>query len=348
MLLNRQMSVRPYPHYEINFLDVGDADCIVIRYTPDVNTAQKVAVIDAGNVSDSEMIKEFLKFHCQTDCVDLAVCTHPDGDHKGGFFDLLEDPQIIFREFWLKDPFKYVNDRDFARMKRTDNKIDACRCAYNHPSICSKNMIDLILSKRNKDGTVCKCYNACPGRVHEILSIKVIGPLESYYAEAALGIVQGYAELKAEPDTEKYDELCEISEEDAKSVIDEEHDSSYTNQGSLILYFKPTSDFSVLLPGDASDTSLQLVYNANQDIAGSVLKVPHHGSKHNLTSALIDDIRPMASIISAAGTKKHPNSAVVRYLSKYGNVYSTHKSGRLYYSDQPPMSLATPLKKKSV
>ena len=344
--MSNYCNLRPYPHYEIHFLDVGDADCIIIRYTPNAYTPEKIAVIDAGNVSDSEKIKEFLKSHCHTNCIDLAVCTHPDGDHKGGFFGLLEDPQIIIREFWLKDPLLYVSDSDFARMRRTDNKIAACRRVYNHPSTNSKNLIDLILSKHNKDGSTCEGRNVCPGKEHEILPIKVIGPIESYYAEAAKGIVQNFAELKVESDTEKYDELCEVSEEDARSVIDEEHDPSSTNQGSLILYFKPTSDFKVLMPGDASDTSLHLVYDTNRYIAGSVLKVPHHGSKHNLTTSLIDALRPVASIISAAGTVKHPSSAVVRYLSKYGNVYSTHKSGTLYYSDLPPTSPATPLKKR--
>lgn len=339
---------RSFPWFEIHFLDVGDADCIVIWYKKDYASEASVALIDAGNVSNAVEIKKFLKDRFDTLCIDLAVCTHPDSDHKGGFFELLEDEDVVIREFWLKDPLRYVNDSDFARMRRLDSKIDACRYAYNHPSISSKNLIDLISSKRNKDGTACECYNVSPGDEHDFIPIKVLGPLEDYYRRVAIEIVGEFTEVKCELDTSKYDELEEVAEESAKSVIDTVKDESPTNKGSLILCFQPKPSMRILLAGDAAASSLRLVYEANKEILSEcILKVPHHGSKHNLNSSLIDDLKPSQSIISAAGTKKHPSSAIVRYLSKYGNVYSTHKSGRLYYTDLPSKSPATPLKKKN-
>ena len=78
----------------------------------------------------------------------------------------------------------------------------------------------------------------------------------------------------------------------------------------------------------------------------TILKVPHHGSKHNMTTEIIEFIEPRMSIISAKGTKKHPNSGIVFWLSKYGNVYSTHKSGSLRYPKRPEQSSASPLKEK--
>ena len=53
-----------------------------------------------------------------------------------------------------------------------------------------------------------------------------------------------------------------------------------------------------------------------------------------------------ASIICACGNEKHPNSSLVYYLSKYGNVYSTHKTPRLFYTSDKVIKPATPLKKK--
>lgn len=341
-----EISNRSFPQYEIRFLDVGDADCIIIRYKRDSVSPEAVAVVDAGNVSDGGKVKSFLRDHCKTNCIDLAVCTHPDGDHKGGFFGLLKDDDIIIREFWLKDIARYVSDEEFTRMKKMENKLAACRCAYNHPSDDSVNLIDLIIKKKNKDGSNCDGIDVRPGSQHKYIPISVRGPDDGYYQKVALEIIQKVAEIKSEPDTEKYDEKFEVSEEDAKSIIDGAHDESPTNKGSLVLYFAPTPKFKVLLAGDASETSLGMVVKSNKDIVNCVLKVPHHGSKHNLNSALIDELRPSASIISAAGTKEHPHAAVVRYLSRYGNVYSTHKSGDLWYRDQPPVIGATPLKEK--
>ena len=344
---NSQKNGFEFPRYEIRFLDVGDADCIVIMYQKDKVTGRKIVLVDSGNVSDSAKIKQFLKKEFNTTVIDLAICSHPDRDHKGGFFGLLEDSNITVREFWWKNPYKYISDEDFSRMKKTSSKRDACECVYNHPTDSSKNLFHLARSKINPDGSECRCFSVKCGCGHNEIPLWVIGPTEEYFVEAAKGIVQEFAELKVDPDTAKYDENDEVSEEDAKSVIDVEPEKSYTNMGSLVLLFEPRTNIRFLLTGDASSASLRDIYDSRKgDIAGCVLKVPHHGSKHNLNSAIIDDLNPSASIISAVGSQKHPNVAIVRYLSKYGNVYSTHKSGDLFYTSWPHDKSAEPLKRK--
>lgn len=40
-----------------------------------------------------------------------------------------------------------------------------------------------------------------------------------------------------------------------------------------------------------------------QNIPGSTLKVPHHGSKHNLTTEVINMLKPSSAVISAKGSK---------------------------------------------
>lgn len=341
--------VQCYPQYEIHFLDVGDADCIAIRYQKDALSRSYVALVDAGNVSDAPMIKRFFAQQFRTCYIDLAVCTHPDSDHKGGFFGLLEDSDVSIREFWLKAPVQYITDAEFSKMWRRDSIQDACNRVYNHPTDPSKNLIELATSKKNKDGSLCRCCNVKIGASFGGIPLVVVGPEEKYYHEAAVGMVANFAELTCEPDTEEYDERDEVSEEKARSVIDEELDDSYTNMGSLILYFNPVPDMRMLLAGDASSASLRAVYDANENkLANCILKVPHHGSRHNLNTALIDDLKPAASIISAAGTKKHPNAAIVRYLSNYGDVYSTHKSHGLVYSNCLKTEPAMPLRKKQV
>lgn len=340
---------RSFPWYEIHFLDVGDADCIAIWYKKDAVSDASVALIDAGNVSDGGTIKKFLKDRFGTLCIDLAVCTHPDSDHKGGFFELLEDEDVVIREFWWKNPAGYISEDDFKRIKRYDRMVETCERVYNHPADSSRNMLNLARNKVNKDNTPCNGHDVHLGDVHDFIPIKVLGPIEDYYRQVAIEIVSEFTEVKCDLDPSKYDELEEVTEESAKSVIDTVIDESPTNKGSLILCFQPKPSMRILLAGDAAASSLRLAYEANKVLLSEcILKVPHHGSKHNLNSSLIDDLKPSQSIISAVGTRKHPNSAIVRYLSKYGNVYSTHKSGRLYYTDRPSQSPAIPLKKKSI
>ena len=329
-----------YPEYEVHFLGVGDADAIIIYYKENANSPSYIALIDAGNVSDYKTIKDFLWSRWRTRTIDLAVCTHPDKDHKGGFFGLLADKDMTIYEFWCKDPYQSITDEDFAKMKLKSSKLDACRKIYNHPDNSNENLIDLVIKKCKKS------LDVAPGYTYPNIPLYVIGPSKNLYHEAALGIVQEFAELVDEPNLKRYDEKAEVDEDSAKSIINEVDDCSYTNIGSLVLLFKPTDKFKLLLTGDASCSSLREILDRNPSIKGSILKVPHHGSRRNLNTDLIDDLSPTAAVICADGNEKHPNNSIVYYLSKYGNVYSTHKSPGLYYTSQPHTGCATPLKSK--
>lgn len=103
------------------------------------------------------------------------------------------------------------------------------------------------------------------------------------------------------------------------------------------------------MAGDACAKSLHdVVYNLGDEVKNCILKVPHHGSKHNLTTDVIDLLAPTSATISCKGSKKHPNSGVVYWLSKYCDVYSTAKSGTLTYQSMPVKYPAEPLKRKQI
>lgn len=328
--------------YRVHFLDVKDADAIIIAYKSNA-LAKKwfLALVDAGNVSDSQKIKNFLNRIYETSVIDLAICTHPDSDHKGGFFGLLEDDDVVIKEFWFKDLCKAIDENEFTRMKRKDSKLEACRKAYNHPSNSSKNIIDLAHRKCEK------VYHVEQGWKHDTIPLTVLGPSNEYFKEAAIGIVQNYAELTITPDLKPYDENAEITEDSARSVINEENEESYTNMASIVLLFKPNEHFKILLTGDASCSSLIDIHKTfAEETMGCILKVPHHGSRRNMNTDLIDSLCPTCAIISAAGNEKHPNNNLVYYLSKYCNVYSTHKSGELLYNSNNQGNKANPLRKK--
>ena len=107
-------------------------------------------------MGDTDVIKGFLRQQFKTSCIDLAVCTHPDSDHKGGFYGLLEDKGIIIRKFWLKAPELYISSDEFVRLRVPGKMQDACRLAYNHPTDPSKNLIEMATTKQNSDGTKSK------------------------------------------------------------------------------------------------------------------------------------------------------------------------------------------------
>lgn len=83
--------------YEYEVLKVGDADAILIRHY--IGNEQFIILIDAGNAGDASIIKKHLNDYYGSYYIDLAICTHPDSDHKDGFFDLLQDDEIAIETF---------------------------------------------------------------------------------------------------------------------------------------------------------------------------------------------------------------------------------------------------------
>ena len=310
--------------YEFHILDVDDADALVINYKANDLDRWWTAVVDAGNVNDNEKIKLQIR-HVDNGhfFIDYAFCTHPDKDHKGGFFNLLTDETVTISNFCLLRPDDAVRN-DLRRLNYDETELlNGAKSLYNHPNDGSVNLIDYI-------GQYSNWYNLTLGQDVVGMPIKLVGPHSDFFTNAVFEMVDGFAELNDENPFENYAEDELPTEDEAKSVMDEVKEESATNKSSMLLLFHPQGrDF--LLAGDACSASIHQAIIDYPNIIGCTLKVPHHGSKHNLTTEVIDLLKPGQSVISCKGTKKHPNRAVVHFLSKYGHVFSTSKSGSLTY-----------------
>lgn len=106
---------------QVNFLQVGQADCIVIEL-PDSRTM----VIDTGDSSsDRKVISKFFNEN-NIRYVDYLLITHSDSDHVGNADWLLEtyDVGFIFR------PYVYSNNSISAGIPDTFNKKNSNSKAY--------------------------------------------------------------------------------------------------------------------------------------------------------------------------------------------------------------------------
>lgn len=299
--------------YQLYFLDVKDADCNLIKYK------NKVILIDAGNISDSQKIIDELK-KINANKIDLAVCSHPDKDHIGGFFGLI-DSNVEISQFWYIDPAKYLDETDVKYYTKRENVKREVRKIFDEPNASGRNLLDLLTNRAK--------ISVESGYTHEEIPIKVVAPSKKYYNEIVKNMVLNYVETYEDSDTQDYDEKA--LPDYPESIIDYDDDGSFFNAGSLVLLFKPNENEKILFTGDANCASLvDMLENYGDEVKNiSILKVPHHGSKHNLTTEIINKFKPKVSIISAKGTKKHPNFGIVYNLGKHGDVYSTHKSGTL-------------------
>lgn len=328
--------------YEYEMLKVGDADAILIRHF--IGDEAYVVLIDAGNASASTTIKNHIKKYFDTTNIDLAICTHPDSDHKDGYFDLLADDEITISEFWLTDPASYIDEYDIERYSDHDNAIVAVRKIWNKSTDDNLNLIELAIEKCGINNV----KNIIDGVEHQTLPIKCVGPTYKYYLENVKQMVEDYNVVPYDDSSkEDYDEAFKIDDDEIKSVIDKEEDPSPYNASSLILLYEPGDGKRLLFAGDANTTSLQMMLDKYPWLRNvTMLKAPHHGSKRNLNTKIIDALAPAKTYVSAAGNKKHPSGRLLYWLAKHGDVFSTH-SANVYvhcsYGDIPKRKGAKPL-----
>lgn len=80
--LNQTVTL-PDGELQVHFLDVGNADAILVR------TGEHQMLIDGGEAGDGDTIIDYLQEQ-GVDKLDLVIATHPDSDHIGGLSDVLK------------------------------------------------------------------------------------------------------------------------------------------------------------------------------------------------------------------------------------------------------------------
>lgn len=95
--------------YEIDMLDVDDADAFLIRFYDESDTPY-IILVDGGRYTDGEKVHKFIRQQYNTYTIDLAICTHCDDDHYGGLLWLVENMKdnprssVDIKELWVNDP----------------------------------------------------------------------------------------------------------------------------------------------------------------------------------------------------------------------------------------------------
>jgi beta-lactamase superfamily II metal-dependent hydrolase len=102
--------------HEIDFLPVGDGensgDAIAIRFAHPEDGRWVHVIIDAGFQDDGEALVEHVQRYYETDHIDLAILTHPDGDHIGGMGEVMRGLSVD--KLWLHDMEAWTGASDFG------------------------------------------------------------------------------------------------------------------------------------------------------------------------------------------------------------------------------------------
>lgn len=327
--------------YEIDYIPVGegeksgDAICLRFGNLSGTRAEQTVIVIDGGDKKAGESLVTHIQTYYKTDDVDYVVSTHPDGDHVSGLCIVLD--KLNVGTLLMHRPWEHASDikESFSDGRWTSRGLEeriekSLKHASELESIATKKGITIVEPFQGvgtQDGV-----------------IRFLGPSKEFYQEmlthfrstptpkVEIGLISSIFQ-KAEDAVRFIEDRFDVD-----ILNDDEDTTSAENNTSTILLIT-LGDHRLLFTGDAGKTAL-LEAVAHADSLGipltglRFLDVPHHGSKRNLNTKILQKINASTAFISATGeNEKHPSKRVTNALKKHGaNVYVNRKNPLLHHS----------------
>ena len=350
--------------FEIDFLAVEtkkSGDAIALRYG--LAGEQYIHVVDGGFQETGEKVVEHLKqYYAAVPFIDHVVVTHADGDHAGGLRTVLKDCNV--GALWMLRPWLYAEfilDR-FGRVTSVENLRRHLREAYPNlvalEEIAERQGIPIHEPFQGAQIGAFTVLAPSPERFLDCVVESERTPeskasAQSNMAEAMKGVMKT-AVAKAV-------NLVRAAWGEEIFSVDE---TSAENEMSVV-QFATLCGERILLTGDSGRSGLSEAADY-ATAAGLVLpgihkfQVPHHGSRRNVSTALLDRWlgarlerksnggHAFAAMISSAKEDDdHPRDAVVRAMyHRGGTVVTTEGVNRYWFANvplRPGWSYSTPV-----
>jgi beta-lactamase superfamily II metal-dependent hydrolase len=315
-------------------LPVGDADALIVEVEHD--GPRQVIVIDGGKSwEDGDRVLRQLDAYYGPH-VDHLIASHVDVDHVGGLLHIVENLQAgQIGQAWVHDLSRHgVPVRQAVKMARRlaeGAQSEAVRNVATHLADSVEANQRLIAALRAKGVDV---QEALAQRTGRIGPLEVLGPTEAFFRSCVsfygdIKLLDAMVEQGISFRRRKTAGMGQATSDEvlAQSTDDPEMDK----QASLILLLEYEGD-KYLFPGDAGRQGFMACPNLARARDLHWLKVPNHGSKHNLNPDLLDLFKPRLAYISSSGMGINPHPELVTALKNRGAVvYSTAFSGNVWH-----------------
>lgn len=321
--------------FEVDFLPVGNegksGDAICFRFTRSDSGAQVVVVIDAGFKADGEKLVDHIETYYGTRDVDLAILTHPDGDHIGGMGEVIRGLNV--KELWVHDIG-----------------------AHGGKALPAADAVDDLVSVAIEQGTT--VTEPWAGEQRFTGALTLLGPDESYYEDlvaeqVGLALSEGKADLGLP--------VGGRASQVAKAIFDrvagwlpveipfEAKDVTPRNNTSMITLLVADGE-TKLFTADAGVPALGRAWDEAESLGlgdpPSFVQMAHHGSRRNASSDWLDRLlgsadqpeKVRAAFVSCVPkSDKHPSGRVWNAYLRRGceNVATAGQSIRHGSADAP-------------
>lgn len=300
---------------EVNVIDAGHGDCILLKF------GHTNILIDCGpkNFKIRNRVLTTIKSLLGTEGkIDIAIVTHNDDDHIGGFEFLIDDKvkvdKIIFNS--LEDIPNIIKNRQLQISYTQDNEL--------RKKLLTEREIEIASLTRESASIV-----------HNDIKITAITPT----LEILEKMHRDYISEEKRKENRKQKQISssrtdEITIEEALAKIRSnqdifEKDRSITNKSSIGIIIEYLG-FKGLFLGDAhaEDAIEGLKGMGIENCKFDAVKISHHGSEKNTNAELLELIGKTEYILCADKMTKnnHPNNITLTRILNYDDKPSIHFS----------------------
>jgi len=313
--------------FRIDMLPAREGDCLIVSYGSEESPHR--ILIDGGRKATYSDLKGYLSSLPESERVfELLIVSHVDRDHIEGVLALFDDPEplVTFKDIWFNG-YHHLKGEDFEEFSAVQGeklteylKKGVAEGSFtwnghfgeNYTKPAALALDDELVEIELDGGMVLTLLSPTREKLKDLIN--------KWEAECEkAGIVTGTDD--SPPEKEGYEVFSSI---DIDSLAAEpfKTDSSKAN-GSSIAVLASFKGKSALLSGDAHVDCL-LASIARLDQRGDkpnidVVKIPHHGSRKNVSKDLLESFHCSNYLISTNGSYfDHPDPVAMSRLIKFG------------------------------
>lgn len=333
--------------FRLTMLPASEGDCLILSYG-EAETSLQHIVIDGGRKATWPHLKEALTGIAKRgESVELLLLSHIDADHIDGLVELATDPKLPLAP-------KAVWYNGFDQLKALEQEIKLKAMGIKAADVYSKAIakkgwplngitggkaihVEALPEPFDFAGLTLTLVSPDTDKLIQLLKNwrKALTPVVRPVAAAGSGTLQAFGKrpMPATLDPEKLS---------AASGID-----TTPPNGSSIAMIAEYDGRRVLLGADAHPDivlkSLERIAGEGKTLKIDLLKMPHHGSRANITRLIIEKLECDRFAVSTNGAVfGHPDpEAISRFLkfapSAEKTLYFNYRSERTEPWDQPAL-----------